>query len=85
MDMLLVSDVFVVELVRAYPFLVVCSPEEGHEIALEVVAEVVDVLARVFANDCKLPDVRFALDVTFEAVGVATLLLTGLTPPAQAL
>jgi len=33
----------------------------------------------------QVSDMALALDVAFEAVGVATLLLARLTPPAQAL
>jgi hypothetical protein len=80
-----VADIFVVELVRRDPLLVVGGAEERDEIALEVVAELVDELARVFTDDLHLAHVRLGLYVAFEAVGVAALLLADFAPPPQPL
>ena len=85
MHMLLIANILIIKLVRGNPLLVMCCAQQGDEIALEVVAELVDELARIFPNDLHLADVRLGLDVAFEAVGVAALLLADLAPPAQTL
>lgn len=83
--MFLVRDVLLIEVVYVDLFLAVGGSQELEEVALELVAEVVDVLAWVFADDKHLPDVRFGLAVHLEAVLVATLLLAYLAVPAEAL
>lgn len=60
-------------------------PEELQEVALELVGEVVDVLLRILADNHHLSDVRLALDVAFEPVLIATLLLAHLAIPPEAL
>lgn len=52
---------------------------------MELIAEVVDVFAGVFADEEHLPDVGFGLGVHFEAILVAALLLACLAVPSQAL
>jgi hypothetical protein len=61
-----------------------CS-KQTDEVALEVGAEVADVFARVFADSLHLADMAFALDVAFEAVCVAALLLADFAPPSESL
>jgi hypothetical protein len=60
-------------------------PQQTDKVALEIGAEVRNVFPRVFADDRHLPYMCLRLDVTLKAVGVATLLLARLAPPAQAL
>lgn len=83
--MFLVRDVLLIEVVHVDLFLAVGGAQQLEEVALELVAEVVDVLAGVFADDEHLPDVGFGLAVHLEAVFVAALLLAHLAVPAQAL
>lgn len=59
--------------------------QQVNKIPLEVITEVVDELLWVLADNLEVPDMTLALYVAFKSVGVATLLLAGLTPPAQAL
>lgn len=75
----------VVEFVYSNPLLVVRSSQEIHKVPLEVVAEALDVLLGILANDLEVPDMALALNVTLEPVCVAALLLARLTPPAQPL
>lgn len=60
-------------------------PQQIDEIPLEIITEVVDKLLWVLADNLEIPDMALALYVAFKSVGVSTLLLAGLTPPAQAL
>lgn len=80
-DVFLVPDVLIVKFVRANKLLVVGGAEERYEIALEIVAEALDVFPWIFADCLDCSYVLLTLDVTFEAVGVSTLLLTCLTVP----
>jgi hypothetical protein len=59
--------------------------QELEEVLEKLIAKVVDVLFRVFADHQHLPDVTFTLRVHLEAVGIATLFLTRLAIPAQTL
>lgn len=83
--MLLVTDILLVEMVDVDLLLAVRGPQQLEEVALEVVREAGDVLARVFADEQHLPHVRLRLRVAFEAVLVPRLLLAYLAVPAQAL
>lgn len=83
--MLLIPNIFIVEFVRRYPLFVMRRAQQVDEIPLEVITEVVDELLWVLADNLEIPDMALALYVTFKSVGVATLFLAGLTPPAQAL
>lgn len=56
--------------------------QQVDKISLEVITEVVDELLWVFADNLEISDMALALYVAFESVGIATLLLAGLTPPA---
>jgi hypothetical protein len=60
-------------------------PQQVDKIPLEVITEVVDVFLWILADNLKIPDVALALHMALESVGVATLFLAGLTPPAQPL
>ena len=77
MDMLLISNVLVIEAVRANKLLAMRSPEKCDEIALEVVAEALYMFAGIFADQLHLADVRLALGVALEPVCIATLFLAG--------
>ena len=81
MYMLLVADVLVVETVDADVFFAMRGAEERDEVTLEVVAEILDVLLRVLADNLQFPNMGFGLDVALEAVGVAALLLAYFAPP----
>lgn len=83
--MFLVRDIFLVEMVHMDLFLAVSGSQQLQEIALELVAEIVDIFARVFADEEHLADVGFGLGVHFEAVFVAALLFADLAVPAKAL
>lgn len=85
MHMFLVRDILLVEMIHVDLFLPVRGSQELQEIALELVAEVVDVFAGIFADEEHLADVGFGLGVHFEAVFVAALLLADLAVPAEAL
>jgi hypothetical protein len=81
MDVLLVPDVLIIKFVRANKLLVVGSAKERYEIALEIIAEALDVFPWIFADCLDCSYVLFTLDVTFEAVSVSTLFLACLTVP----
>ena len=81
MDMFFVRDILLVEVVDVDFLLAVRGAEELEEVALELVGEVVDVFAGVFADEEHLADVGFGLGVAFEAVLVASLLFAGLAVP----
>lgn len=102
--MLLIPNVFVVELIRRNPLsrtlalhhfqaqegnstylLIMRRPEQIDEIPLEIVAKVVDKLLGVLADNLQVADVALTLHMALESVGIATLLLAGLAPPAQPL
>ena len=83
--MFLVRDILLVEVVDVDFLLAVGGAQELQEVALELVGEVVDVLARVFADEQHLADMGFGLRVAFEAVFVAGLFFADLAVPAQAL
>jgi len=85
MHVLLITDVLVVESVRGNKLFAMRRSQQGDEVALEFVAEIGNVFSRVLADDLHLANVRLGLDMTFEAVGVATLLLADFAPPPQAL
>lgn len=63
------------------PFLPMGRAQKVDEISLELVAEVVDILSRILADDLHLPNVRFGLYVALESVGISTLLGADLAPP----
>lgn len=81
MDVFLIPDVLIVKLVCANKLLVVGGAEERYEIALEIVAEALDVFPWILTDCLDRSYVLFTLDVTFEAVGVSTLFLACLTVP----
>ena len=85
MHMLLVRNILLVEVVDVDLLLAVGGAQQLQEVALEVVREAGDVLARVFAHQQHLPHVRLRLRVAFEAVLVPRLLLAHLAVPAQPL
>lgn len=85
MHVLLVGDVLLVEMVHVDFLLAVGGAQELEEVALELVGEVVDVFARVFADEEHLADVRFGLRVAFEAILIARLLFAHLAVPAESL
>ena len=71
MDVLLVANVFLVEVVRVDLLLAVGGAQLREEVGLELVAVVVDVRFGVFADDEHLPDMGLTLGVAFKAVFVA--------------
>lgn len=85
MHVLLITDVLVVESIRGYVLFTMGRSQQRDEVALELVAEIGDVFARVLADDLHLANVRLGLDMAFEAVGIATLFLADFAPPPQAL
>ena len=82
---LFIGDVLLVEVVHVDLLLAVGGAQELQEVALELVGEVVDVFAGVFADEQHLADVRFGLGVAFEAIFVAGLFFTDLAVPTEAL
>ncbi len=85
MDMLLVCDILLVEMIHVDFLLAVGGTQELEEVSLELVGEVVDVFAGVFADEEHLTDVGFGLGVAFEAILIARLLLADLAVPAESL
>lgn len=85
MYMFLVGNVLLVEMVHVDLLLAVGGPQQLQEVALELVAEVVDVLAGVLADEQHLADVGLGLGVHLEAVFVAALFFAYLAVPAEAL
>jgi hypothetical protein len=81
MDVLLVPDVLIIKFVCANKLLVVGGAEERYEIALEIIAEALDVFPWIFTDCLDCSYMLFTLDVAFEAVGVSTLFLACLTVP----
>lgn len=81
MDVLLVADVLVVEAVCTDELLAVRGAQQRNEVALEVGAEALDVLARVLADDLDLADVGLGLDVALEAICITCLFITSLAIP----
>jgi hypothetical protein len=43
-----------------------CSPQERHKIALEIVAEIADVLLGVLPDYLELPDMGLTLNMAFD-------------------
>ena len=85
MHMFLIGNILLVEMVHVDLLLAVGRAQQLQEIALELAAEVVDVFARVLADEQHLPHVGFGLRVHLEAVFVAALFGADLAVPAQAL
>lgn len=85
MNVLLITDVLVVEFVTIDVLLIMCSPQEGDEVALEVVAEALDIFARILADCLDCAYMFLALNMTFEAISVSALLFAGLTVPSESL
>ncbi len=79
MYMLLVRDVLLVEMVDVDLLFPVRRPQQLQKIALELTAEVIDVLAGIFADEEHLPDMGFRLAVAFKAVLIPALFLAYLT------
>ena len=78
MHMLLIMNVFLVEVIHMHLLLAMGCAQQLEEIALEISAEVRDEFLRVFADKEHLPDVPFGLGVHFEAIFVAHLALADL-------
>lgn len=76
--MLLIRNIFLVEVVELDLLLAVRCAEELQEVALELVAVIIDVFFGVFADEEHLSNVRFGLRVHLEAVLVAHLALADL-------
>jgi len=74
-----------VEMVCMDSFLAMRCAQQLQEVAHELAREVGDVAGGTLADDEHLADMRLGLNVTFETVLVATLFLTYLTVPSQAL
>lgn len=68
MDVLLVGNVVLIELVQINRFLAMGCAQQLHEIFQELLAKVLDVFFRVFADDEHLTNVKLAHGVLFEAV-----------------
>ena len=83
--MFLIRNILLVKMVDVDFLLAVRGAQELQEVALELVGEIIDVFARVFANEQHLADVGLRLCVTFEAVFVAGLFFADLAVPAEAL
>lgn len=76
--MLFIMNVFLVEMIQIDLLLAVRCAQELEEVFLELVAVVVDVFLRVFADEEHLSDMRLGLCVHLEAILVAHLALADL-------
>jgi hypothetical protein len=76
--MFLVRDIFLVEMIHVYPLFSVGCAEELEEIALKLVAVVLDKFLGIFAHEEHLSDVGLGLCVHLEAILVAHLALADL-------
>lgn len=85
MHMLLICDILLVEMVHVDFLLAVRCAQELEEVSLELVGEVADVFAGVFADEEHLADVGFGLGVAFEAIFITRLLFAHLAVPAESL
>jgi len=86
MNMLLVTDILLVEVIQVHFLLAMRSSEQLEEVPLEVFAIVVDYFVDAcFTHEDRASGVRFGLRMHFEAVLIAHLPLAELAVPAQAL
>ena len=85
MHMLLIPNILLIKIIHVHFLLAVGGFEELQEVALELVAVLVDVLFRVLADLQHAAHVRLGHGVLLEAVFVAALLFADLAVPAQAL
>lgn len=83
--MLFVVNVLLIEVVDLHGLGAMASAKQFYEIVLELLGVLVEGLARVFAEDEHLTQVRLAIYVAFETVLVTALLFAGLAVPAEAL
>ncbi len=75
MYVLLIGNVLLVEMIDVDLLLPVCRPQLLQKVALELAAEVVDVLAGILTDEEHLPDMGFGLAMAFEAILIPALFL----------
>jgi len=85
MDMVLVTDVLLINRVGQDSLPIVLSPENVVEIFLKVSAVSMQVSSRILSEQEQLSLMRLRGHVALETIGISTLLLTHLTIPAQLL
>jgi len=85
MNVLLIRDVFLVEVVELNLLLAVRRSQELEEISLKLAAVVADELLGILAHDEHLSDVGLRLSVHLEAILIAHLALAHLAVPSQPL
>ncbi len=78
MHMFLIVNIFLVEVVQVDFLFAVGSSKQLEEILLELIAVVIDIFLRIFADEKHLSDVGFGLRVHFEAILVTHLPLADL-------
>jgi len=76
MYMLLVGDILLIEMIDVDLFLPMRSSQLLQKVALELAAEVIDVLAGILTDEEHLPDMGFGLAVALEAILIPALFLT---------
>jgi len=73
MYMLLIPNILLVEMIKVNFLLAMRGAQQLEEIALELVAVVVDVFFGIFAHEQHLPNVGLGLSMHFEAIFVPAL------------
>lgn len=81
MNVVLVRNYLLIHSVGFHSLRAKLALQNVHERIEEILRKLISVRARVLSEQQHLPLMGFGVDVTFEAVFIATLLLTHLTVP----